>query len=292
MYSKELEKSRKELVLFIVYCIILFIIGFFIFILGHIKIINKEIDVDIIYIIILAFFPVALYYRKNKKVNEMYLKTYKDTIIRNFVKCINRSLNYHNNGDDYLAKNYLDAKFDDIEYNTFYTHDYIEGITKDHVSLDLCNFSLQDRNENDELLKTKYSGIFSFTMLDKSINNEVIIKKNRFLIKRRSKLVNLDSFEFEKYFDVYSSSNIIATEILTHDVMEDLVSFYKKYKIRFEIIIKNRKIHIRFDTGIMFAPNIFKKSNNLKTLWVYYNILNFVISLTIKLNKTLKKVEV
>ena len=85
----------------------------------------------------------------------------------------------------------------------------------------------------------------------------------------------MDSKEFEKYFDVYSNSDIITMEILTHYIMGELVQFYDKYKIKFEIVIKNYNIYIRFNTGAVFELNILKKSNDINTLWVYYNILKY-----------------
>ena len=81
-------------------------------------------------------------------------------------------------------------------------------------------------------------------------------------------------------------------EVLTHDIMEKLVQFYNTYKIKFEIVIKNYNIYIRFDTGVVFEPNILKKSNDINTLWVYYNIFNFVTNFTIKINKLIKNIEV
>ena len=102
----------------------------------------------------------------------------------------------------------------------------------------------------------------------------------------------MDSKEFEKYFDVYSDSNILAMEILTHDIMEELVQFYNTYRIEFEIVIKNNNIYIRFNTGVMFEPNILKKSNDMNTLWIYYNVLKFITNVTIKINKLLKDLDV
>ena len=81
-------------------------------------------------------------------------------------------------------------------------------------------------------------------------------------------------------------------EILTHDVMQELTEFYDTYKIKFETVIKNNNIYIKFDTGAMFEPNILKKSNDINSLWIYYNVLNFVTNLTIKINKLLKDLEV
>ncbi len=37
--------------------------------------------------------------------------------------------------------------------------------------------------------------------------------------------LNMDSSEFEKYFDVKASNSIIGMQILTSDVMEELVDF-------------------------------------------------------------------
>ena len=64
------------------------------------------------------------------------------------------------------------------------------------------------------------------------------------------------------------------------------------YKIKFEIVLKNNNIYIRFNTGVMFEPNILKKSNDMKTLWIYYNVLKFVATVTIKINKLLKDVQI
>ena len=127
--------------------------------------------------------------------------------------------------------------------------------------------------------------------MNNRVYDEVTIKTNKVLFKDTN-IVEMDSSEFEKYFDVYSNSNILSMEILTHDIMEELVNFYVKYKIKFEIVIKNNNIYIRFDTGSMFEPNILRKSNDINTLWVYYSILNFVTNFSFKINKLLKDVEV
>ena len=102
----------------------------------------------------------------------------------------------------------------------------------------------------------------------------------------------MDSREFEKYFDVYCDNNILAMKLLTHDIMEELVIFNKKFGVDLEIVIANNKIYTRFDTGMMFEPDIIRKAYNMKTLWLYYNILIFVTNVTIKLNKVLKDIEI
>ena len=128
--------------------------------------------------------------------------------------------------------------------------------------------------------------------INKSINDEIRIKKNKILLKEYEYKVEMDSREFEKYFDVYAKSNIVAMEILTHDIMEELISFYQKYETNFEILIKNNNVYIRFDTGAMFEPNILKKAHDIDTLWIYYSVLQFVTNVTTKINKLLKEIEI
>ena len=81
-------------------------------------------------------------------------------------------------------------------------------------------------------------------------------------------------------------------QILTHDVMEDILNFYLLYKIQFEIIIRKNKAYIKFTTGNIFRPNVLLNSNNLEVLWLYFNITKFIVNFTTKIDKILKDVEI
>ena len=71
--------------------------------------------------------------------------------------------------------------------------------------------------------------------------------------------IKLDSSEFEKFFDVYSSNEIITMQILTADVMELLIDLQKKLNNYFEITIKNNHIYIRLNIGNVFDMNLGEK---------------------------------
>lgn len=290
-YANNLEKNRKKLIKSIIICLILFIIAFVL--LLYLKIVFDTNPNTKETILGLLFIPLVIYYLyKYKKYNNEYVENYKDKIIKNFVEHINHNLNYNKIGRKGIIKLYQEANFKDKQFNSFSIDDYINGYNEDGTSIELCNIALENVNEKGEFLNLIYEGIFSITQLNNYISEEIRIKKNQYIIKNNCNKIEMDSKEFEKYFDVYSNSDIITMEILTHDIMEELVQFYDKYKIKFEIVIKNYNIYIRFDTGAVFEPNILRKSNNINTLWVYYNILNFVTSFTIKINKLIKNIEV
>ena len=290
-YASELEKNRKNLLKSIAICIILFIISFILYIfLDRLLDFNTKNGQKILGIV---FIPAVMYFiYKYKKYNKIYVENYKDKIIKNFVIYINNNLNYHQYGGKHLFNYYLNAKFDDKNFNSFVTDDYIEGFNENNTKIEMCNIALENVNDKGEFLNLSYEGIFSITKLNIYLPEEIRIKKNSYSLKNNYNKVEMDSKEFEKYFDVYSNSNILAMEILTHDIMEELVQFYTTYKIKFELVIKNDNIYIRFDTGVMFEPNILKKSSDMNILWVYYNILVFVTNLTIKINKLLKNLDI
>lgn len=290
-YASDLEKNRKKLLKSIATCIGLFIISFILYFLLC-KFLNYDIR-EKTGILGIVFIPAVIYYMyKYKKYNEIYLENYKDKIIKNFVTYINNDLVYYQYGGKHLFNYYLDANFNDKYFNSYVTDDYIEGYNSNNTKIEICNITLEKLNDNGEFLDLSYEGIFSVTKLNISLPEELRIIKNSLYLKNDYNKVKLDSQEFEKYFDVYSNSNILAFEILTHDIMEELVEFYNTYKINFELVLKNENIYIRFDTGSMFEPNILKKSNDMNTLWVYYNILMFVTNLTIKINKLLKNLDI
>lgn len=290
-YANELEENRKKLIKSIIICLILFIIGFLLFLVLKVNLnINTKKGAAILGI---PFIPVLIYYNyKYKKYNDIYIENYKDKIIKNFVKYINHNLNYHQYGGKNLLSYYLDAKFDDIEFNNFVTDDYIDGYNENSTSIQMCNIALENVNNKGEFLNMIYEGIFSVTKLNIYLTDEIRIKPHEYSLNSKYNRVQMDSKDFEKIFDVYSNSKILAMEILTHDIMEELVYFYNSYKIKFEIVLKNNNIYIRFDTGAMFEPNILSKSNDIKTLWIYYNVLKFVTNVTIKINKLLKDIQI
>ena len=138
---------------------------------------------------------------------------------------------------------------------------------------------------------TVFSGMFGKIYIGKSINNELRITENS--IMRTKQKVNMDSQEFEKYFDVYSTNNIVTMQLLTHDVMSLLVDFRKIFKFPFEVVIKNNMLYVRLHVGAMFEGNINKNEIvDKKIVERYFNILDFINVLTKEIIKVVEETEV
>jgi len=236
----------------------------------------------------------------SKKGEKDYKLTYKRNIINRFIKTVNNKLEYNSEVWDLstLREEYKNANFNNESFNTFYADDYIYGQLDDKYYTQMSDLNIQRKevhHHNGRRTETTieiFKGIFSKTECDKDIGTYIKISKNQLKLFRNKDRVEMDSQEFEKYFDIYSENKILTMQILTSDVMTTLIDFYEKYKIDYEIVIRNNTIYMRFFTGAMFEPKVFGNSMDKKLLFSYFCILKFIVDVTKEINKALKEVEI
>lgn len=82
-------------------------------------------------------------------------------------------------------------------------------------------------------------------------------------------------------------------QLLTADVMEELINFEQTTNIKYDIVINNNNIYLRFHCGNVFEAGRIKESAfNEKILKKYYNILKFTYELSNKIIETIKGTEI
>ena len=121
---------------------------------------------------------------------------------------------------------------------------------------------------------------------NKMINDIIDIRQNEF----NQYNIEMDGADFEKKFNVFSKNKVLATSLLTHDLIEILSSLYSK--VKFEITIKQDKIYLRFFTGEMFEQKMFKKVADKQLLYAYYYILKCILKVSEEVNKSVQQLEV
>ena len=281
-YGGILEKSRYKVIEYIVLLAVILIIEF---------ILTIYIKINVKMLIPLYVLPVLILTLKIVNKRKQFFEDYKNNIIRELVSIINSKFQYEYNGNGQMCDKYMEADFKEEEFNTYESTDYICGQVNDNIKIYLSRISLLNCSESGEVINTADTFLFAYNIVGFFSPNVVKIKKNKVINLIKDK-VEMDSSEFEKYFDVVSDSRVVAMQILTHDVMQEIVYFYEKYNLNFEIVIKENKIYIKFETGDVFKLSLFKKVIDNDLLWVYYNILDFTISLSIRVNKVLEGLEI
>lgn len=289
-YGGILEKKRKQTLLYIkILCLV--VIGEIIGTILLAYIIPVIMLIPIKVLIVIYFIPVATLIFKIAKSRKQFIEEYKKNIIKELVKNVDKNLHYEYDGNEQIYQKYEECNFEEVaSANTFECTDYIYGQLKEGIQLELAKISLVDCDRTGKITATVDTCIYSHTRMHCASPCEVRIKKNE-MIKLDQSRVEIDSEEFEKYFDITSNSNMIVMQILTHDVMEEIVQFYKKYQIDFEILIKENTINIKFKTGNVFTPKLFKMVEDNELLWTYYQVINFIISLSSRLNQVIERTE-
>ena len=252
--------------------------------------------IPIVFVFCIVYF-ISLDILGNKDVS-VFNKDYKEKIINKLLENFIEELDY--DPLKKLSSNIYDEAQYGRKYNRFHSDDYFEGKIngKKIVMADLL-VELETGTGDDYSCDKVFNGLFGKIELDKSINSNIrIIRENRLFISKKGK-IEMDSYEFEKKFNVYADNNIIAMQLLTPDVQEDILELYNKYKINFYISIIQNKMYFLFNTGRMFEVNadrILLNDVSLirkiprdpnEALEKYFDIMKFIYKLVYKITKTI-----
>ena len=230
-----------------------------------------------------------------RKFNEDYKEKVINKLLENFIEEL-----------DYVPLKELPSKiYDEAQYGGSYNHynsdDWFEGkingqkiVMADLLVEEETEKEVKDANGNETTeteTETVFNGLFGKIDLNKSIlSNMCITMDDSFSFSKKQK-IEMDSYEFEKVFDVYGDNEIIAMQLLTADVQEDILELYNKYKIDFNISIMQNKMYILFDTDSMFEVFSMKKNPN-EILEKYFDIMKFIYKLVDKITKTIDSTQI
>lgn len=293
--KKESEKSNKiglTICLIIDVLILLFFLKNALIAMGHF--VFMPIIIVALATNIIAFGTVKLIFSKS---NTKYTTLYKNIVINKLMS------NFYNNLEYFPQKEMPRYIYDEANYNEYYdryrSEDYMEAQINNQYSIQMAEVKTQeerttrdsDGNTHTEIV-TIFSGLFSKILMHKSIKGDLRIVTNRsmrFIEKR----LEMDSSEFEKYFDVGTSDKILGMRLLTADIMEELIEFYNKTNMRYDVYIKDNELYLRFHSGPMFEVGKLKNGAiDKETVRKYFYMLNFTYNLSNKLINLVNEIEI
>ena len=307
--NSEIEKLRIKVrnisalyLLFLVLTFLFVIFGIFIvpFILNSLDIYINGIIYHTLFLLgaYICGYRSLMLFGKYKKEMPIYKNSFKENVISKIVPLVNSNLLYFNGND--IAINiepeYRASGFDGYDYNSFKVDDYIQGNIEDDLILRMADVIVKNiiQTKNGESSEDIFNGIFVMINSgdtddkEKDNNKIVTIYSNVYSINPDTK-VEVESEEFNKYFLVSTNDKIYALQILTADVINILLTYKKVYDLDFEIKIRGARTYIRFHIDNMFEPKIFKEALNKDDIYIYYNVLKFIIDFSKKLNKVIKE---
>ena len=290
------SKKQKKLCLWLCLIIDIIIIGFMYFI-----IFRKHFYIGMIGVFIVPIFMIdivifiATYFAFSSK-QRKYIPIFKEQIIKKLMNNFFDDLEYFPSKK--MPMNiYNEPKYHGY-YNRYHSDDYLEAKLDDKYLIDMAEVKTEDEETSTDSeghttthTYTIFHGLFAKVIIDKSINSNLRITSNNDGLY--SNKLNMDSTVFEKKFNVYASDKIIGMQILTADIMEEILEFRSRIDRDFDIFINENNIYLRFHCGPMFEPKLVKEGTlDEKSLKLYYNIINFICDLSKSLINIIDNVEI
>ena len=273
----EIEKKRKET---LKKDILAFAIAVVVWVLILASGLSRLIFVFIIlFIITIIALSIAIV-----KINKQYKKMFKENVINEIVKQSNPSFVYSDN-KGIRETEYSESKFD-FGWDRYHSEDMIEGKLEDGSLLKMSQVHTEEEHETTDsdghtstTYVTTFMGLYGIIKLKTATNADFSIINNSKLSKFNKNRIEMESTEFEKYYDVFSGSKDSgirqnAMEILTPDAIESLVKIRNLFEQSINIRVYKDKIYFRIGVGDIFEAPTFKSSVNFEMLQKYFLIID------------------
>lgn len=281
-YNDKLEQIRKDVVKEQIITLIMALV---------ITIILSKIFHSWIFIILALVIVVfkSAFSRKSR----LYKTIFKGELIKKLVKENDENLDFE---PERGIASIIYNKGEFERYDVFKSEDLITGKLEGKYKINMAEVHTEDKrkdSDGDTHYVTLFHGLFAEIEIDKIVFGKLKLRKNELkLFGGNKERVELDSGEFERLYDVYSTDKIMAMQLLTSDIMQMFIDFKEKYKITPELTLKENKLYIRFGTGNMFEAILMKKALDYTTLLEYYDTIKFTLDITKEFIKNVKETEI
>ena len=300
---KELDKKREEVKkrTFWIFGVIFFIVTF-----GALVYIKNSPNVDYINLgILYGVFMFTVYKFVLKFASKDYVGEFKQRVIRPLVEFIDPSLRYTANA--YIPQHiFTKSKIVKSRIDRYSGNDYVTG-TVDGVKIEFSDVHAEQKHTDSKgrtHYETLFQGMFLRAEFPKHFSGRTVVLPDSaekmfgsFLGKMlqsynfsRAELIKMDNPEFEKQFVVYGTDQIEARYILSHSMMERILTFRKKVgqDISLSFVGGEMFIAVHYDKDTL-EPAIYSSLLDYKIAREYIETLFFAMGIVeeLKLNQKL-----
>ncbi len=223
-------------------------------------------------------------------------KLYKETIIKKFMNELFPNLNYVPDLEirdkmfiiDEVNKNFKDS-YHLYSYNI---DDYIYGDIEDS-SFEICDLvETYEEKTTDSYIYRSICTLFThITLKNKKECNIFIRSKNERYIENFKNDIKLDNKDFNENYVVIADNNVVVYEVLTTELIQLILE--QREKIDFDTVIKNNNIYFKFYTHTpIFEIDQENGTISKEKFYEYYQLLNFAIDFSKKVEKIYKDTEI
>lgn len=226
---------------------------------------------------------------------EIYKKNYKNNVINALVKAYNPKLYYDQKCGiskyDYTMSNF------DTSFNEFFSEDQIHGTLENGAKLRIAEVATaiirrsrdSDGNTKEDRTET-FRGMYGVIKMPHNITSSIYIANDSIIKRYNNDRIEVDSLEFEKYYDCMSKEKVRTLMILTSDLIEKFNEIRRNSKFGFELKVEDDMIYFRYKCGQIFEPPTFRDGLNKELIRRYYRYIYYPLEIIIKLSENVSNV--
>lgn len=226
---------------------------------------------------------------------EIYKKNYKNNVINALVKAYNPKLYYDQKCGiskyDYTMSNF------DTSFNEFFSEDQIHGTLENGAKLRMAEVATaiirrsRDSDGNTKKDRTEtFRGMYGVIKMPHNITSSIYIANDSITKKYNNDRIEVDSLEFEKYYDCMSKEKVRTLMILTSDLIEKFNEIRRNSKFGFELKVEDDMIYFRYKCGQIFEPPTFRDGLDKELIRRYYRYIYYPLEIIIKLSENVSNV--
>ena len=252
----------------------------------------------------IIFIYIALMALLYKFMIKDYTHEFKMSVIKPLIHAIDKTMLY--SSQTHVSNYFFEHSKLFEEADKLSGNDYVKGQI-DGINIQFSDIHAQNKNQDSkgkESWDTIFQGLFIVADFNKHFYGETVVlpdsAQNSFgnvighwlqsKNAARGELVKMDNPEFEKVFVVYSSDQIEARYILSHSMMEKLLSFKNKSAHPIYVSFTGTHIYMAINYGKdLFEPSVFNSLFDYKVAMEYVKTLHLAIGIVeeLKLNQKL-----
>lgn len=221
---------------------------------------------------------------------ETYKKAYKNNVINALVKAYDSKLRYDQKMGvskyDYTMSNF------DTSFNEFFSEDQIYGTLENGTKIkvaEVVTTIVQKTKNTDGTTKENrtetYRGMYGAIKMPHNITSSIYIANDSITKRYSEDRIEVDSAEFEKYYDCMSKEKVRTLRILNSELIEKFNEIRRNSKFGFELKIEDDMIYFRYKCGQLFEPPTFRDGLDKELIRRYYRYIFFPLEIVTKLSE-------
>ena len=269
-YNSELEILRKKALFKIILIIVAPIVGLYVLIfpLGLMFIYENIFSLVVFGLVVMISFAIS-------KISNEYARTFKMSVIEKLI--VSKNHDYIYIPESGVTATEYNASGYDKTWDRFYSEDGIVGTFNSMIKFTMSQVMTEENTRDSKgkrQVRTTFSGLYGIITLPDSVGGNIDIVEKSTLRKFSKYRINLNSTEFEKYYDVIADNKILALKVINSKSIKDLIDLRIYFKETISIRIIGNKIFFKLSCGDVFEPSTLRGNIRFDSLYKYYRLID------------------